>query len=302
MRVIMTSLTAVLLGASGASAQTVAGCQLSIDPSPSRFEIQSYDPFEGGQPLGEFDVVFSNNGGSVCEGKITASLEGEPYGLLHENGGTQRLAYALVDETAGADITPRYGETARSLQSLGRDFIVGPGENIIRRFSLLVEPNAIRSDGSYDQTVTLSVMDESGLALGARQIDLALDVDSAAVLGVKGAFERTDSGARIDLGELSSGATNLPVTLYVLSTGGYRISVQSENGGVLKLSESGQWMVPYSLALGGRAINLSRGGYLDIPGGDFRSDDHPLTIEVGDASEKRAGHYADTLTFTVSPL
>src|SRR3546814_6879431 len=56
----------------------------------------------------------------------------------------------------------------------------------------------------------------------------------------------------LDLGTLEPGIRDLPLTLYVLSTGGYRVSVASENQGRLKLA-GGQWFVDYRLRQIGRA-------------------------------------------------
>lgn len=291
-------LGSTLLSAGAAHAQSPSRCELLIEPNPHTFAIMDYDPFAGGEPRGEFEVIFINNGGGICHGEVVAELEGEPFGLLSESG-ESRLPYSLIDEHAAKNVTPVLGETSPGVQKF--DVNLKPGEQEIHRYTFTVDSQQISSHGAYRQNVLLSVVDNHRESLGSQQIPLELNVRSSALVGLKGAFERTNAGARVDLGELQTGGTNLPLALYVMSTGGYRITVQSENQGRLRLSD-GEWYVPYSLAIGPESINLSQGDQFEILSSGFRNDDHELRILVGDASEKRAGSYSDLLTLTIAPL
>jgi hypothetical protein len=285
-------------GIAHADTNSGSGCKLRVEPSPNSWTITGYDPLSGGGASGEFDVVFTNSGDAKCQGNVVLKLLGEPWGLQGPHGG--RLPYTILDQFNGGDVTPTSGQTSRRL--LGHAMQVDPGERKVQRFSLVVNTDNLPSDGVFQQTVLLDFQTDDGTVLGERQISLALNIAPAAVMGLKGAFSRNDRGARIDLGELATGATNLPVELYVLSTRAYSVSVQSEHNGRLKWVQ-GDWYIPYSLTLGGKSINLATGGQLKSdPSLSLHNDSYPLGVVVGNVSNSRAGNYADVLTLTVSPL
>jgi hypothetical protein len=280
------------------TAEAAGACKLQIEPSPNAWTITGYDPLGGGGASGEFDLVLTNNGDQKCEGNVLVHLQGEPWGLQGAHGG--RLPYTLLDQFNGVDVTPNAGRSSR--RQLGDTVQVDPGQRKILRYSLVVNTDNLPSDGVFQQTVFLDFQGDDGMVMGERPISLSLNVTPSAVMGLKGAFSRNDKGARIDLGELTTGATNLPVELYVLSTRAYSVTVQSEHNGRLKLVQ-GDWYVPYSLTLGGQAINLATGGQLKSgPGLSLHDDSYPLGVVVGNVSNSRAGACADVLTLTVSPL
>ena len=284
---------AIALGAPAAQAD----CALSIQPNQDQWLIP-YDPFAGEAPQRQFDVALVNLGDSPCAGTLRVDLRGAEFGLS-QIGAADPVAYALIDERSGSNITPRTGQSARRLNA--RPVVLGAGERTLIRFTFAADAQAPVSSGIYSQDAFIAVDAPDGAPIAERPVNLALNVIPAAVMGLKGEFQRVNGVARIDLGDLTSGARPLGTSLFVLSTGGYRVSVASSNDGRLRLGAS-QWYIDYALSIGTHRMNLGAGDQFEVVSRRPRADDYPLTVEVGDVSTRRAGEYTDVLTFTIAAL
>src|SRR3546814_967706 len=87
---------------------------------------------------------------------------------------------------------------------------------------------------------------------------------------------------------LEPGPRDLPLTLYIVSTGGYRVSVASENQGRLKLVGA-PWFIDYQLRLGRHDIDLRSPDSFEVVSSHARLDNYPVKIEIGETADKRAG-------------
>ena len=286
------SVAAFALGLAGAAS---ADCRLTIT-APQDYWVIRHDPYAQDVALGEFDLMLTNEGDTACVGQVQTETTGEAFGMVRSDD-VQRIPYVLVDERNGTDVTPRAGASARRLSA--RPVSLAPGQRELVRFSLLVSPDANLGDGDYTQNLTFAVDDGDGMPLAERQVTVGISIPAAALMGLKGAVQRTASGATIDLGELTEGRRALGTSLYVLSTRGYAIGVSSDNGGFLRMATS-DWSIPYALALGSEEMNLAQGDELRIASRRPRIDDYPLSIQIGNTSNRRAGEYSDTLRFTIS--
>ncbi len=288
---------ATLLAAVASTSQAHADCRLTIEPGQDQWTIR-HDPFAQDAAQRQFDVALFNQGDSPCEGRIQIDLRGEQYGLA-KAGEAGRIAYALIDERGGADVTPRSGRDARRLNA--RPVTLGPGERSLIRFTFVPDTGDRLSAGAYVQDAFISVEDAMGASMAERPVTLSLNVASAALMGLKGQFQRSNGMARIDLGDLQSGARSLRTSLFVLSTGGYSVSVTSDNGGRLRLGSS-DWYVDYVLGLDNHVMDLTSGATLTKPSRRAQADDYDLSVDIGSVAGKRAGEYTDVLTFTVAAL
>ncbi len=287
----------LMAGTGTASAQTQAGCRLAFEAGADQWLIQ-YDPLAQDVAERHFDVAVVNHGDRACGGAVRVELRGEQFGL-GQPGDAQRLPYVIVDERGGVDVTPRAGQSARRVGARSLD--LAPGERGLLRFSFAASPTGLLSSGLHSQNAFITLEGEGGLSLSEKPVTLGIQVASAALMGLKGEFSRRGGLATIDLGELTEGRRPLATTLYVLSTGGYSVAVNSANGGRLRQGSS-EWYVSYGLALGDRAMDLASGDRFEIVSRRPRVDDYRLTINVGSVAGKRAGDYSDTLTFTVAAI
>lgn len=280
------------------SGPALADCRLSIQPAQDVWAI-SHDPFIDEAAQLQFDVAVVNQGDTACSARLDFDLKGESFGLSLNSAGSDRVAYALVDDRASIDVTPRSGASARRLNS--RPIVVGPGQRELLRFTFAASTEKLLSAGDYSQTVHLALNDVDGTPITERPIVLNVRVASAAVMGLKGEFQRSNGIARINLGELTSGRRDLNASLYVLSTGGYAISIASANSGRLRQGNS-QWTVDYDLRVGRDDVDLEQGDRIERPSSRWQADDYPLMLNIGDVRGRRAGEYSDTLTFTIAAI
>lgn len=274
-----------------------AACTLSVEPVQDQMIIR-HNPLEDGAAYGTVEVNVVNRGDSECIGRLGASLRGEQFGFWSDNG-TPPIPYQLVDEKGSNDITPRAG---RNLQGMGgRTIRLMPGERSMELLSIAAAPDSSTSQGRYTQSLDLTVSGDDGMLLGTKPLTLGIDILPAALIGLKGQLARARGTNSVDLGELTPGTKELPITLYVVSTGGYRVSVASENQGRLK-HESAGWYVDYRLRLGRYDLDLTSPDSFEIVSNRARFDNYPVRIEIGETAGKRAGGYMDTVTFTVAAL
>lgn len=274
-----------------------AACNLSIEPVQDQLLIR-HNPLEAGAAYGTVEVNVVNRGDGECVGRLGASLRGEPFGFASDNG-SPSIPYQLVDEKGISDITPRAGRNVRGMG--GRAIRLMPGERSMELLSIAAAPDSATSQGRYTQSLDLNVSGDDGILLGTKPLTLGIDILPAAMIGLKGQLARARGTNSVDLGELSPGAKDLPITLYVISTGGYRVSIASENQGRLK-HESAQWFVDYRLRLGRHDLDLTSPDSFEIVSNRARFDNYPVRIEIGETAGKRAGGYTDTVTFTVAAL
>lgn len=294
--------TVVLSGASTASAQqtgptALPGCALVVEAGSDQWVIQ-HDPFVDTAAARQFDLAVVNRGDAPCSGVVGLDLRGEPFGL-NQAGSAERLAYEVLDERAATDITPRVGRNARRANA--RPLSLAPGERSMLRFSLVVDTSEIPDAGLYTQTAFVTLNRSDGIPLTEKPVVLGIQIPSAALMGLKGEFQRNDGVATLNLGPLSEGSRSLNTTLYVLSTAGYSVSVSSANQGRLRQGMT-EWYVPYTLSLGDTTLNLSAARSLTVQSGRARIDDYPLAVALGSVSGRRAGQYTDTVTFTIAAL
>ncbi|WP_237453137.1 hypothetical protein [Qipengyuania vulgaris] len=257
-----------------------------------------FEPFEETAVRERIEVRFINRGDAPCVGELSTALSGEAFGLGTISGGPV-LQYQLIDERQRVDITPRTGVSRSRLTSGGIN--LAPGEQTLELITFAVLPASETSEGTYTQNVELVVLDHNGLALGSRTISVGIEIKPSTMIGVKGALSRSGSQVRVNLGELEQGNRTTPLFVYILSTTSYRVAVASRNNGRLK-HESAQWYVPYGLTMGQYTIDLDGPESFEILSRTPRKDDYPLTFEIGETENKRAGTYTDTVTFTVSPI
>ena len=274
-----------------------ADCLLSIQPGQDQWLV-NYDPFDQDEVARSFDIALVNQGDAACSGTLSVDLRGEQFGL-GQIGDGKRVPYALIDESGGTDLTPRSGQSARRLNA--RPISLAPGERSLVRFTFAASPDDLISAGVYSQDAFILVEAANGMPLAERNVNLAVNVIPAAVMGLKGAFQRNDGVATIDLGELAAGSQSLDTILYVASTGGYSVSVSSKNQGQLRHS-GGNWAIGYGLSVGEHRMNLSSPRDFTVQSRHARFDDYPLSVTIGSVADRRAGTYSDTLTFTIAAL
>lgn len=186
----------------------------------------------------------------------------------------------------------------------------GPGETVKElSYVVLVPAEQVKPPGTYTQPIRVTVYQgtrENFVEKDAKMIVFSVRVDSVAEtsLGEPGApFDPQARSHRLEFGGLAKGKAK-GLDLRVRSNTGYHVTLESENGGVMKNTDPHHpATIPYSLQIGGISINpegvqqtvLSRSNRLTDRNGDL----HQLVVTVGQVGNAPAGTYQDYLTVTV---
>ncbi|GAA0660660.1 hypothetical protein FHT00_002804 [Sphingomonas insulae] len=279
-------------------AQASPDCRLRIDTAATNWVIDGYDLFGGGAAAGAYDVLFVNQGERECRFYPRFDTDQATLGLRAEGGAA--VAYTLLDTFGQYDATPVAGRTVR--RPVNRPVVLVPGGQQLVRYLFTVGVDALQGDGLFTQRLLLTAEDLAGNPLTQRQVVVGINVLPSATLSLAGAFTRNGSQADIDLGDLSAGVGALPLALQVMSTRGYRLGIDSLNGGRLRLAGT-DWSVPYALSIQGQPIRFGEnGGYVSGNTPGIHRDSLPLSFTVAPVSDLRAGSYSDILTITVATL
>lgn len=280
------------------SARGGSDCRLRIDTGTTNWIVRGFDLFDNTPPQAIYSVTFINEGTAPCNFAPVFRLDSEPYGLSSGHG--RRVPYGLVDLYSQFIATPLSGRTDRSTT---RRFIsLAASQQQVVQFQFTVPLDYLGDDGSFVQDVILEAEQSDGRVLGGRPLVLGINVVPSARLGLSGAFEVNGNQVSINLGQLEEGPAPVPLRLNVQSTRRYKLSVQSQNNGNLRLGAS-DWTVPYKVVVGERTFGLSSGSSEQIfgRGNSYRRETMPMSILVGSTAERRAGTYSDVLSISVAP-
>ncbi|WP_231889709.1 hypothetical protein [Erythrobacter neustonensis] len=274
-----------------------ADCRLRINATPTAWIIRGYDPYETVPPEAIFSATFVNDGTAECRFTPIFELAQPPFGLSSGKG--KPIGYALINLSDSQDATPRAGRSVRN-SSEQRTIELAANERRTVTYRLVASPDEVNSSGTFTQDVILEARDQTMRTLGGARIVLGLEVLPSARIGLAGAYRISDGQAIVSLGELREGPAPVPLQLRVSSTGRYDLNVTSLNSGKLRLNGT-EWTVPYSLTIGGNAVNLSGMDRLQGPSenGLIRAV-LPIQFYIGDVSRKRAGTYSDLISISVT--
>lgn len=273
-------------------------CRLRIDTGTTNWIVRGFDLFNNTPPQAVYSVTFVNEGSGTCNFAPVFRLDGQPYGLSSGQG--RRVPYGLIDLYSQFVATPISGRSDRSLTR--RYLTLGPQQQQVVQFQFTVPLDYLADDGDFTQDVILEAEQSDGSVLGGRPLVLGVNVVPSARLGLSGAFEVNGNQVSVNLGPLAEGVAPVPLRLNVQSTRRYKLSVESLNGGKLRLGAS-DWTVPYRIIVGERTFNLSNGAndYVFGRGNGYRRESMPLSVLVGSTADRRAGTYSDVLSISVAP-
>lgn len=273
-------------------------CKVRIESGPANWVIEGYDPFGADAPQATYDVTFVNNGHSVCRFQPKFATDGSVLGLS-EGGGTARIPYTLQDMTNGVNMTPIAGRTPDLANSPVIE--IGPDQQQLVRYELKVDMTTLPGDGRFTQHLFIVADEGAQRDITTKPIVVGIHIRPTALLGLSGAFRRSNGQADVDLGELRQGIVAMPLQLHVRSTRAYELQFQSRNGGKLLLADNGQWAIPYSLIVDDKKADIVSGaGFSPSLANSYRFDNLPIAFDIGSVDNMRAGSYSDLITISVS--
>lgn len=300
MAAMLTSTTPALAqaGAGNAASLTAnADCRVRMDATPSAWIIRGYDPYDASLPEGTFNVTFTNDGTGECRFVPVFQLDQPPFGLSSGTG--RSVSYALINLTDSQDVTPRPGRSPRTVANQ-RPMVLAANESKTVMYRLVAAGGDVPGAGTFTEDVTLEAQDDSFRALGGTRLVLGLEVLPSARIGLAGGYTMDNGRAVVSLGELREGPAEVPLQLRVSSTGRYDLDVSSINNGHLRLGAT-SWEVPYSMSIGGNAVDLSGNDTISGPVGDgLIRTALPIHFFIGEVTGRAAGSYSDLISISVS--
>ncbi|OUR95468.1 hypothetical protein A9Q84_16680 [Halobacteriovorax marinus] len=166
------------------------------------------------------------------------------------------------------------------------------------------------STGLYLDTATINIVPRDGGTTGGYSVNISsyLNVQSDVNISLVergGQFDPNRTAITLDYGLMTTGETR-GFDLVVKSNSGYRISVSSENNGVMSHISQANFNVGYSFGVNGSSLSLvgSKLSPIDIFNSSSPSTSTGDVIEIDvsilDTSNKLSGAYSDYIYFTAT--
>lgn len=292
------ALAASAQATSGSGSGSSSSCTASlgvVSAVPTVF----YDPFDGTSESVTFTVEAVNGGSDAC----TVSLAVESAGsssTRYFRWGAEKLRYQV--ETPGGDDYENNIDAPRGSHTIPG----GLGKKVVITLKVKVPSGLIaKASPSYENLLKLRLYRKNGPQLGSdKMVNATADVERRAQVNIAGASSSWGAWGvdELDFNTLTQGETR-SAKVQVRATTGVKITVDSENDGVLKHKTLAGASVPYALKLNGTVLTLSSGAAdLNVsPPVSLDGTSYPMVVTIGDVSGRPAGSYKDLLTVTVSP-
>ena len=239
-------------------------------------------------------LFFVTFGGTVASKRQAAhggsSLGYEIYDSVTRRTALQELPAATANEVLGGAFAP--GESVKELT-----------------FVILVPPEQVKPAGIYTHPIKITVYQgtrNSYVEQDTKMVVFSIPIDAVAEmsLGEPGSpFDATVKGHHLDFGKLEKDKAK-GLDMRVRSNAGYHVTMESENGGVMKHTDPrNPATIPYSLQVGGTAVSLGRAEQAVLSRSnrltDRNGDLHQLMVTIGQIGNSPAGTSQDNLALTV---
>lgn len=295
-RTLAAALIGLALLTGGGLASRAAACELRAIGTPDTIRLE-YDPFIHARPTGRLDLELANDGQTDCVVRLHLTTRlGEPLRTF-DLGGVPIL-FRVRD---GSPVI------ARSAEPNVFDLTVPPGRTIVASVDAVTEGDAVPEAGSYTGDLALEVRPEDqDLLIPPVPVSLLLQSPPRAQVGIAGAagaFGSSQSVEVLDLGDARTGLSKRAF-LQIRANTDARLSIQSENGGVLKRPDdrSEESTISYVLTLDGAEVDLRHLVLLDVdPPRTVNGQSIPFDITLGAVGSQMAGRYQDVLMVDIDP-
>ena len=243
-----------------------------------------------------------------------ATVDGAPIRLRYQILDEDSAVLSRVGLSEGPVVAWQASDSARDIGGLRNQgyalmnsgMVVLEQDEVAEQRQVTLRLTDLRADlwaGVYREQFTVRFWcDEEGVTppfetMGAVAVSVAVpNVLSASVAGATAHGE-------IDFLDFSALTRSLQVS--VRSTGPYRVTARSENGGVMVRDGSGGSLetdrIPYVATLEGGAIDARGASAVVMPRAGLVGRQFPLSVTVEGVENNRAGRYADTLYLTLEP-
>jgi hypothetical protein len=285
----LTMCAALLLLPVTLSGNALAACSARFEGGNQAW-LGAYNPFAPTDTVTQRNVRLTNLSGDNCRYRL--------YFRRSTGVGSfsARLQYALLDTAGQSLLTEHVGLTSDRYAlsptvSWSADFAVN--------FSASLSRGQVGGPGVYADRIETVLYSENGqVEIDRQDFWLWMPVESVAMINVSGGGVSTS----VPFGKLSAGASRTVIVEARANTS-YTVELLSAHGGSLLIDPPvpGQsWFVPYRTSLDGIVIEFGTKNRFEISSGGSGVRSHSLTLQILDATGKRAGTYRDVITARVS--
>ena len=291
-----------LLALSCAAAQA---CQLSL-ASPLTQQPLNYNPFEAGASQAAITFTLKNSGSKPCDAAFAFFKPGLP-----EASGAGAIVNYRILASGGSLIQNAPSPPSMLSPTAGSAQVtIGAHQAYTATAILSVDQAQTVPPGTYTDILYLGVYQNTGGSQYARAqitpppITLVIGVSTSLTVAIAGGGRKTT----LNFGDLVQGATRA-VQLRAYANQGFRLTVSSDNSGVMKPIDKqaiaeGIWQVPYTIAVNRMPpVSLSQPRPLSLwPSATQRTGVAiPVEVQIGSIAGQRAGIYRDVITIAIDP-
>jgi len=292
--------------AAGSPVMSASACALAmtVPGSVSVASIGGYNPLATDRGLTAVPIQVVSTSGT-CQFFITASETSVGSGTRQLQGPGGSLRYQLYT-TAIPDTVWREIPIATPSETL-RNVVNSQNQFQTVNFWTHIPSGQLLGAGTYTESVRVSLYEGSPESARPRLVSSDIVNFNARVLAT--ARARIDGGGglsplqgsrtMLDFGELSDGSTR-NFDLIVEANAGYRITLQSMNGGTMRNDrERLATPVQYTLTIDGAAVQLGSAAELNATG-NGGAQRHRGAVTLGLVEKLIAGTYRDEILVTIS--
>jgi hypothetical protein len=185
--------------------------------------------------------------------------------------------------------------------------VVPAGGSIFQQFMLIIPPEQVVATGFYAADIEFTLHEGvlgSGVVRDRRRVTASAQVLSVAQVSfAEGTgFDPNHSSQSVQFGQLKAGDRKV-VHLKARSNGGYRLLLQSVNGGALRhVNPTDDSRIPYSVLVDGNPIRLDAGETMVIMNSEITHSsgrNHRLEFVIDTIGDASAGDYADLVNVSI---
>jgi hypothetical protein len=278
-------------------------CTLSLI-GPAIQQPLAYNPFQAGAATASISLTLKNADGKPCPAAIAFYKSGAP----KASSAGASLNYRILG-ASGEELTHSLAAPPARLDGSGNaSFItVGPHATVTATATLSVMEGQVVVAGAYADQLTMHIFKNATNSAYVADLDAPLNitigVNAQATLAIAGGGRTTT----LNFGNLFEGAQR-SVHLLAYSNQGFRLTVSSDNSGVMKPVDAAAlaegWLVPYKVAiLKAEPFYLAQQHTIALPppAAGRNGLAIPVDVHVGPTAGQRAGVYRDVITIAIDP-
>ena len=245
----------------------------------------------------------------ACPFFVTVAAVSSADGSTGElRGGGAVLEYEVQKDAGGSRPLKRLGLASENEVFDG--VVAAEDDGIGFQFALLLPPQQVVPPGRYGGDVEIAAYEGNlgnSILRDRRRVPVTVPVPAVAELSFsEGAgFDPNHGSYTVNFNLLERGKRRA-VVLKARSNGGYRISLESQNGALRHVDPRADSTVPYSVTIDGNAVTLPRKaptpailhhGHTGAGG-----QTHFIEVTIGEIGDASAGDYRDVISLTVVSL